>query len=140
MHAGGHEAVLRKSVKTCANESGCSWEGLRGLRGGRKGLLGRRRVRIGDARELGRVHHGLRMRQQVVRLQWHDARLDGAGPGQGLASRARPTARPALRLALNWERCTGDSQCESKWCGCNGAPLSDGKKCLPSSSYPKTCT
>lgn len=33
--------------------------------------------------------------------------------------------------------CSADSECVSSWCGCNNGSV---KKCLPNSTYPKSCT
>jgi hypothetical protein len=37
----------------------------------------------------------------------------------------------------NWEPCANDADCQSNWCGCNGAP--PPTVCLPNTNYPKSC-
>ncbi|RKH83672.1 hypothetical protein D7Y21_26210 [Corallococcus sp. AB045] len=40
------------------------------------------------------------------------------------------------QLQPNWASCSGDSDCVSNRCGCNGGTT---RVCLPNSTYPKQC-
>ncbi|RKI44895.1 hypothetical protein D7Y27_12115 [Corallococcus sp. AB004] len=40
------------------------------------------------------------------------------------------------QLQPNWASCSGDMDCDSNRCGCNGGTT---RVCLPSSAYPKPC-
>ncbi|RKH18775.1 hypothetical protein D7Y13_05770 [Corallococcus praedator] len=61
--------------------------------------------------------------------------------GMDMASDEGVTSAPEMgsvqsELQPNWASCSGDADCTSNRCGCNGGTA---RVCLPNSTYPKQC-